>query len=265
MNTSDTVIETRSLTTGYVTGRDRREVTSGLSAALMSGRMVSLLGTNGSGKSTLLRTLSGIQPALSGEVLISGKPIGEYKSRELAHTLSMVLTERPQLEDMNVEALVGLGRAPYTDFWGRMRAEDRKAVSEAIDMTGIGELSHRQVQTLSDGERQKVMIAKALAQQTPVIFLDEPTAFLDYPSKVEVMMLLRRIAHDMDKTIFMSTHDLDMALQISDVLWLIDRKFGVQIGTHSALTENGMLERYFARPDIRFDSTDGLFKLILSD
>lgn len=263
MNTSGIVIETRSLTTGYGSGRERCVVTSGLSATLQAGSMVSLLGTNGSGKSTLLRTMSGIQPALSGEVLIMGRAIGEYTSRELAHTLSMVLTERPRLEDMDVEALVGLGRAPYTDFWGRLRADDRAAVADAIEMTGIGDLSRRKVETLSDGERQKVMIAKALAQHTPVIFLDEPTAFLDYPSKVEVMMLLRRIAHERGKTIFMSTHDLDMALQISDVLWLIDRNIGVHIGTHAALTDNGMLERYFSRPDIRFDYSDGLFKLLL--
>ena len=175
--------------------------------------------------------------------------------------MSVVLTEKPMLENMDAEALVALGRTPYTGFWGRLDDSDHKAVEEAIRLTGIEGLRHRQVQTLSDGERQKVMIAKAFAQETPIIFLDEPTAFLDYPSKVEIMLLLYSLAHRLDKTIFMSTHDLDLALQLSDIIWLIDKKLGIKTGTHRQLTDSGDLERYFQRPGIRFDRTDGLFKV----
>lgn len=264
MNTNIPSITTHSLTTGYTTGHGNREVTKGLDATLCRGRLVCLLGPNGAGKSTLLRTLAGFQPPLDGEVLIMGKQPGSYTSRELARMLSVVLTEKPRLENMDVEALVGLGRTPYTDFWGRMDKADHEAVDKAIHLTGIEDLRHRQVQTLSDGERQKAMIAKAFAQETPIIFLDEPTAFLDYPSKVEIMILLRTLAHRLDKTIFMSTHDLDIALQISDDIWLIDKKLGVRTGTHRQLSESGDLERYFSRPGIRFDSSDGLFKIDLT-
>lgn len=255
-------IVTRKLTTGYLAGRKRISVTTNLDSSLYQGRLVSLLGPNGAGKSTLLRTLAGFQPPLEGEVLVRGREPDSYSSKEMARLLSVVLTEKPLLENMDVEALVGLGRTPYTDFWGRLRKEDHEAIDEAIRLTGIENLRNRQVQTLSDGERQKVMIAKAFAQETPIIFLDEPTAFLDYPSKVEIMLLLRTLAHRLNKTIFLSTHDLDIALQISDDIWLIDKKLGVRIGTHRELTDSGDLERYFIRPGINFDRTDGLFKIM---
>ncbi len=256
-------IEVRNLTTGYTVGHEQRIVTENLDATLRSGRLVCLLGPNGAGKSTLLRTLSGFQNPLGGEVLLMGRPLGSYSSREIAGMLSVVLTEKPVLENMDVEALVSLGRTPYTDFWGRLDHTDREAVNEAISIIGIEALRHRSVQSLSDGERQKVMIAKALAQTTPVIFLDEPTAFLDYPSKVEIMLLLHSLAQDLGKTIFMSTHDLDIALQIADDIWLIDKKLGVKIGTHRQLADSGDLERYFLRPGIVFDSHSGLFKISL--
>ena len=261
MDALEPSIITRSLTTGYSTGHGIKAVTTALDSVLYRGRLVCLLGPNGAGKSTLLRTLAGFQAPIEGEVLIMGRPPKAYSSRERARLLSVVLTEKPLLENMDVEALVGLGRTPYTDFWGRLRKEDHAAVDEAIRLTGIEPLRHRKVQTLSDGERQKAMIAKAFAQETPIIFLDEPTAFLDYPSKVEVMLLLSSLAHSLNKTIFMSTHDLDIALQIADDIWLIDKKLGVRTGTHLQLTESGDLERFFSRPGICFDRNDGLFKI----
>ena len=261
MNNSEVIITVAGLTTGYTVGHERRVVTSDLDAELRRGRLVCLLGPNGAGKSTLLRTLAAFQKPLGGEVRLMGRDVSSFSSREMAKLLSVVLTEKPVLENMDVEALVGLGRTPYTDFWGRLGEKDRHAVDEAIRLTGIEELRRRQVQTLSDGERQKVMIAKAFAQETPVIFLDEPTAFLDYPSKVEIMLLLRKLAGERGKTIFMSTHDLDIALQIADDIWLIDKRLGVRTGTHRQLADSGDLERYFSRPGIRFDRRDGLFKI----
>lgn len=153
---------------------------------------------------------------------------------------------------MTVYELVGLGRSPYTGFWGTLNEEDHRIVKESISMVGISQLSKRMIQTLSDGERQKVMIAKALAQQTPVIFLDEPTAFLDYPSKVEMMQLLHRLSRETDKTIFLSTHDLELALQIADTVWLMSKE-GVTIGTPQKLAQDGQLGAFLERKGIRFD------------
>lgn len=247
------------LTTGYRKRNRTRVVTKDLTAALYSGELTSLLGPNGAGKSTLLRTLAGFQAPLAGSVEVGERLLHSLRPRDLARTVSVVLTEKPQLENMDVTTLVGLGRAPYTGFWGNLDERDREAVDHAIKRVGIEDLRDRDVQSLSDGERQKVMIAKALAQETPVIFLDEPTAFLDYPSKVEIMLLLARLAQSEQKTIFMSTHDLDIALQLSQRIWLIDKKQGVTIGTHLELTASGALERYFLRPGISFDRTTGRF------
>lgn len=257
-------IKVENLTTGYRNSKGEKCVTNSLCASLYSGELTCLLGPNGAGKSTLLRTLAGFQKSLSGSITVSGKPLADYTGRDLARTISVVLTEKPLLENMDVETLVGLGRAPYTGFWGRFSPADREAIDRAIALAGIEPLRHRMVQSLSDGERQKTMIAKAFAQETPVIFLDEPTAFLDYPSKVEIMLLLYSLAHKMNKTIFMSTHDLDMAMQLSDRIWLMDKKLGVRTGTHAELTESGDIEQYFLRPGIKFDKKDGLFKIDLA-
>ncbi len=217
------------LTTGYRRGGKEKRVGKDINAALYSGELTALLGRNGAGKSTLMRTLAGFQPPLEGRVEIGGRALTDFKGRELARTVSVVLTEKPTLENMDAEALVGLGRAPYTGFWGGMGPDDREAVDRAIRLVGIEDLRKREVQSLSDGERQKVMIAKALAQDTPVIFLDEPTAFLDYPSKVELMKLLGELAKSEDKTVFVSTHDLEIALRLSDRFWILDKEKGLTV------------------------------------
>ena len=175
--------------------------------------------------------------------------------------IGVVLTERLTVNNMSVNELVGMGRSPYTGFWGRMSDYDRMVVREAISLVGIEPLRGRMVQTLSDGERQKVMIAKALAQETPVIFLDEPTAFLDYPSKVEIMQLLQTLSRERDKTVFLSTHDLELALQIADKVWLLDKPHGVTIGTPEDLALKGEMTKYFHREGVSFDIESGLFKI----
>lgn len=256
-----TEIYVKDLTTGYRNSKGEREVTQKLTARLYPGELTCLLGPNGAGKSTLLRTLAGFQKPLGGTVEINGKDVGVFSGKELSQTVSVVLTEKPLLENMDVETLVGFGRAPYTGFWGVFSEGDQEAVNNALSLIGIEDLRGRMVQSLSDGERQKVMIAKAIAQETPVILLDEPTAFLDYPSKVEIMLLLYSLAHNMDKTIFLSTHDLDMALQLTDRIWLMDKKLGVKTGTHQELTASGDLARYFTRPGIEFDRSTGLFRI----
>lgn len=180
------------------------------------GRLTALIGRNGIGKSTLLKTLALFLAPLSGRLLLMNRPASDYTDQERARLISVVLTGRPQVQNMTVGELVALGRSPYTDFWGRLRRRDQQVVEDAIRSVGIEGLQDRMTHTLSDGEFQKVMIAKALAQQTPVILLDEPTAFLDYPSKVEVFKLLNRLAHEQQKTIILSTHDLELAIRLSD-------------------------------------------------
>lgn len=258
---AEATIRTVGLSTGYRDKHGDSVISNSLDERLYPGELTCLLGPNGAGKSTLLRTLAGFQKPLKGTVEIMGKDITRYSDRNLARTVSVVLTEKPMLENMDVETLVSMGRAPYTGFWGRLNEMDYKAVESAISLTGIDALRHRMVHTLSDGERQKVMIAKAFAQETPVIFLDEPTAFLDFPSKVDIMQLLFSLSRKLDKTIFLSTHDLDLALQLADKVWLIDKKIGISAGVPEDLSLSGKLSEYFVRPGVYFDSFDGLFKI----
>jgi iron complex transport system ATP-binding protein len=268
-------IQLRNLSIGYQTRHGVKMVAEGISGSILSGQLTCLLGSNGVGKSTLLRTLSAFQPKTGGEVLFRGvrseesgvrnddqevREISTLSDKELSRMIGVVLTEKPDVRNMAVRELVSLGRSPYTGFWGRYSKDDLRVVDESIALVGIEALSLRMVHTLSDGERQKVMIAKALAQQTPVIFLDEPTAFLDYPSKVEMLQLLRRISREAEKTIFLSTHDVELALQLADTIWLMTKsrgvrneEGGVKIGSPKDLAESGELSRFIERKDIVFD------------
>lgn len=254
-------IHIENLSIGYPGKSDVKVVADGICAGINSGELTCLLGANGVGKSTLLRTLSAFQPKLGGEIRIHGKEIESYTDKQLSRVISVVLTEKCDIRNMSVTELIGLGRSPYTGFWGTLTKEDRQVVERAVALVGIPHLAHRMVHTLSDGERQKVMIAKALAQETPVIYLDEPTAFLDFPSKVEMMQLLHHLSRQTDKTIFLSTHDLELALQIADKIWLMDKANGVTIGTPEDLALNGSLSSFFARKGIVFDLETGLFRV----
>lgn len=246
-------IQLKNLGIGYPTKHGVRTVAEGIDGTIRSGELTCLLGANGVGKSTLLRTLSAFQPKIKGNVFIEGREISDYSDKKLSKLIGVVLTEKPDVRNMRVRELVSLGRSPYTGFWGTYSKEDLRIVDEAISLVGIDSLSGRMVHTLSDGERQKVMIAKALAQQTPVIYLDEPTAFLDYPSKVEVLQLLRRISKEAEKTIFLSTHDVELALQLADTIWLMTREGGMTIGTPLQLAQQGALGRFIEREGITFD------------
>ena len=250
-----------SLSIGYPDKFGTKIVADGICADIRGGELTCLLGANGVGKSTLLRTLSAFQPKLGGNIYIDGREIGDYTDKQLSRLISVVLTEKCDIRNMAVSELVGLGRSPYTGFWGTLSAEDREIVRQSLELVGISPLAGRMVHTLSDGERQKVMIAKALAQQTPVIILDEPTAFLDFPSKVEMMQLLHRLSRQTGKTIFLSTHDLELALQIADKVWLMDRQSGVTVGTPEDLSLDGSLGSFFARKGIVFDLETGLFRV----
>jgi iron complex transport system ATP-binding protein len=202
--------------------------------------------------------LSAFQPSLHGDILLSANtpsptPVNQLTDKQLSKLIGVVLTEKPDVRNMTIEELVSMGRSPYTGFWGSLSKDDWCIVDEAIGLVGIESLRGRYVHTLSDGERQKVMIAKALAQQTPVIYLDEPTAFLDFPSKVEVMQLLHRLAHEQQKTIFLSTHDVELSLQIADCIWLMEPGI-LSIGTPRQLADEGALGRFIAHKGILFDA-----------
>jgi iron complex transport system ATP-binding protein len=254
-------IDIKNLSIGYSVKKNTRTVAKDITSAVFSGELTCLLGANGIGKSTLLRTLSAFQPKLAGDIVIQGREIEKYSEKELATVISIVLTEKPDIRNMTVYELISLGRTPYTGFWGTLDEEDKKTVENALAWVKIGNLSHREVYTLSDGERQKVMIAKALAQETPVMLLDEPTAFLDFPSKVEIMQLLHVLSRRANKTIFLSTHDLELALQVADKIWLMDTQAGVRTGTPEDLALDGSLSNFFARKGIIFDCETGLFRI----
>lgn len=250
-------IQLSDVTTGY----RGKPVTKNINAFLQAGELTCLLGPNGAGKSTLLKTLSAFIPPLSGEIAIDGVNIKRISASMLARNIAVVLTRRPSIMNMTVEELVAIGRSPYTSFFGGLRDGDRKVVDKSIRLVGIDDLRSRNVNTLSDGERQKAFIAKALAQQTQIVFLDEPTAFLDYPSKVDIMKLLYTIAREENKTVFMSTHDLELALQIADKIWLLDKERGLEIGIPEDLAYRGLLGDYFQRGGLKFNYTTGLFEI----
>ena len=256
----DNELTLQHLTVGY----GERVVLSDINQSLGAGRLVSLLGANGAGKSTILRTLSGFQPPLGGQVLLGGRDIHSLSPSQRARAISVVLTERVEVPYMKVTDLVGMGRSPYTGFFGALSAQDKAIVDEAIGMVGIERLAHRTIDTLSDGERQKALLAKALAQQTPVILLDEPTAFLDFHAKVATLRLMLSLAHTLGKTILMSTHDVEMALQLSDELWIVaDGR--IESGTPDALTRNGILEGFLSAEGITFDPSERTLRVAPSD
>lgn len=254
-------IRLQHLCIGYNTKKNQRIVADNINASIFSGELTCLLGANGIGKSTLLRTLSGFLPELSGSISLEGKEIKDYNASELSRLVSVVLTDKLDIKNMTSRELIGLGRSPYTGFWGNLSQADSKIVDDAIKLVNIENLADRMVHTLSDGERQKVMITKALVQETPIILLDEPTAFLDFPSKVEIMQLLHQLSRKTNKTIFMSTHDLELALQIADKIWLMDKHKDIQIGTPEDLALNDILGNFFARKGITFDKDTGLFRV----
>ena len=215
------MIRLENLSVGYKVGGHERILISRLNMSISTGEVPALLGANCRGQSTLLRTISALQSPLDGRVLIDGKDVAACSTAELARLLTIVTGHSDGAGAFTVEELVRLGRQPYTGFFGRLSDRDRAIVAEAMAMVGVSHLASRHVATLSDGERQKAMIAKAIAQQTPVIILDEPTAFLDVANRLELLMLLRDISHSQHKAVLMSIHDVSSVMPIADQLWLV--------------------------------------------
>ncbi len=249
------MLSTKDLSVGYRNGNRINEVLEHLNVSLYAGELVCLLGANGIGKSTLLRTISGVQPPLKGIIEINGRDLTSYSSKELSKLIGIVYTDRTLAGALTVEELVSLGRQPYTGFFGRLDSDDYKIVNDAIEAVGMSHKSHDYVATLSDGERQKAMIARALAQETPIIILDEPTAFLDVASRIETMQLLRQLAQSQQKAVLLSTHDVGLSLPLTDRLWLVTSGATVIEGSMQQFIENGALNDLFPNRNVVFDTT----------
>jgi iron complex transport system ATP-binding protein len=252
------VIETRKLSIGYA---KNAALNKAIDLQLFAGELTALLGPNGAGKSTLLKTLCGFQPATGGMILLSNRLLSDYSQRELSRTIGVVLTEKTNAGGISVKEMVSLGRQPYTGFFGRLSTEDMKIVETSIEAVGITHKSDNYVSELSDGERQKVMIAKVLAQQCPIIILDEPTAFLDITSKIETMLLLKKLVSEQKKTILLSTHDLEITLQMSDKLLLMKQNEPIISGTPETLISDGTISTFFSNEKVQFNAETGKFKV----
>lgn len=247
---------------GYAATKQHPKPIAGpLALALHPGELVCLLGPNGAGKSTLMRTLAGLQPPLAGRLEVGGTPLASLGAGARARQLSIVLTDRLEASNLTVRELVRLGRHPHTGWLGGLSAHDEAQVQAALVATGTEAFAQRPVGELSDGERQKVLLARALAQDTPLVLLDEPTAHLDLPNRVSLLRLLHRLARDTGKAILLSTHELDLALQAADRIWLLPADGRLHAGTPEDLVLSGTFAAAFAREGLAFDPTTGTFRL----
>lgn len=249
------MIRLERLTLGY----GGRTLLDGVSAAIPAGTLTALLGRNGTGKSTLLRALAGLGERRSGRVLLDGADLGDLAPQQLARTAAFVATERVHIPNLRCRDVVALGRAPYTNWIGRMQAGDADAVERSLAQVGMEAYADRTMDTMSDGECQRVMIARALAQQTPIILLDEPTSFLDLPNRYVLCSLLARLAHEEGKCILFSTHELDIALSLADGIALIDPPQLHHLPT-AEMARSGHIERLFSNDGVRFDAATGTIK-----
>lgn len=244
---------THDLAVGYRNGKNEVTLLKDLNLSLEKGKLVALLGQNGAGKSTLLRALTCDERPLAGTIEVNGRNLLEMSQKDRSRLIGLVSTERIQAGALTVTELVGLGRQPHTGFLGRLDDEDRAIVRQAMEDSGIIGKAGEYVASLSDGERQKAMIAKALAQQTPIIILDEPTAFLDVASRIETMRLLQTLAHDRGKAVLLSSHDISQSLMLADELWLITTDRQVITGNTRQLVADGAMDHLFDNRSIHFN------------
>ena len=252
----------KNLTIGYGSHAVQRDLT----LQIRRGEMVCVLGKNGCGKSTLLRTLAGLQPALSGACIMpDGTNIISLNERERAQQVAIVLTERLSADNTTVNDVVAMGRYPYSGWLGALHDNDRQIIDDALHATEIYHKKDTFFNQLSDGEKQRVLISKALAQQTPYIFLDEPTAHLDLPNRIKTLLLLRHLAHHEHKAIVISTHELDLALQTADTIWLMTPGEGITVGTPKNLVGNGDFQHAFADTHFSFSTTDGHLRIQIKE
>ena len=245
------MIQLKDLTLGY----GRRILLDNVSARIPEGQLVALLGRNGTGKSTLLRAMMGLEKPQSGEIILQEKNVASLKPERLARNISFVTTDKVRIANLRCEDVVALGRAPYTNWLRQLQGEDLKRVDNAMRLVGMSGYADKTMDKMSDGECQRIMIARALAQDTPVILLDEPTAFLDLPNRYELCLLLKKLAQEEGKCILFSTHDLDIALSLCDSIMLIDNPYMYTLPTSEMIT-SGHIERLFRNESVTFDAQE---------
>lgn len=246
------ILQTTNLSIGYFWKHEKNVIAKGIDIALKSGKLISLIGVNGIGKSTLLRTIAGIQKPLDGDIALKGKNINRYNAMELSKQLSLVLTEKLPPSNLSVFELIALGRQPYTNWLGTMTREDLEIVNNAIKITNCGLLSDKKHYEISDGQLQKVLVARALAQDTPLIVLDEPGTHLDLENKISLFQILKKLADQSGKCILFSTHDIEMAIQLSDEM-IVMQPGSIQQGTPDVLIANNTFDTLFPNENISFD------------
>ena len=253
------VMTTDRLSIGYASGKRKTILARNLDLCIDTSSVICLLGQNGIGKSTLLRTLSKMQPALEGDILLDGESIYSIARNELAKKIGLVLTERIPESNLTVYEMVALGRQPYTNWIGKMVDEDKKLVIQALKGAQLEELSDMRCDELSDGQLQRAMICRAIAQDTKLILLDEPTAHLDIQHKIETFQLLKKLAVELGRSILISTHEVQLATQMADVLWLMNAD-GIISGSPEDLIREGRINELFDRNTIHFDKETRQFR-----
>lgn len=254
------ILKTDSLEIGYKKKKDQIAIVSGINIEVKKGELVAIIGENGSGKSTLLKTLSGIIQPLQGQYFISGNNIENFDSEEFSKHISLVLTEQTVSRNLEVAELIALGRQPYTNWIGKLTKEDLLHIMKAINLVGLREIKNKKCYELSDGQFQKVLIARALSQDTPLVILDEPTTHLDLYHKAYVLNLLKKLTRETNKAILFATHEINMALQLCDKLLILKNGKSV-FGSPSELIEKDALNRLFPESLIYFDKASSSFKV----
>jgi iron complex transport system ATP-binding protein len=256
----NSILKTNNLSVGYRTKSEVIRIAKNIDLNIAEGELVGLIGVNGVGKSTLLRSLSGVQPALEGEIQIMDKSLKEISPELLAQTISVVLTEQPISKNLSVSELIALGRQPYTNWIGTLSRNDKDKIQSALELVNIESLKHKRCFELSDGQLQKVLIGRALAQDTPLIILDEPTTHLDMYHQAYVLKLLKRLTTETNKSILFATHEINLALQLCDKMIVMDKK-NVHIGTPNELIEQQVFSNIFPSDLIYFDKDSLSFKI----
>jgi len=255
------LMETRKLSIGYSLDKGTKVLGKAIDLKLTKGSFIALLGPNGSGKSTLIKTLSGLLKSLAGDVFVDGVNLNDIAKTQRAKKISVVLTDPISTPGLSVYDVVSLGRFPYTNWLGKLTTKDEEIIDNSLQLVDMQSFANRALQTLSDGEKQRVMIAKALAQQSEIVILDEPTAHLDLINRVEIMKLLRKLAHEQNRAILISTHELDLAMQSADMLWLMRADKQISVGAPEDLILNQSMQDVFAQSSVDFDHITGMFKI----
>lgn len=262
MKTDDILLQVHDLTIGYHDPGGDDILSANINFQLRSGELVCLIGPNGAGKSTLLRTLTGLHKRMAGSIFLSKKELHDYSPHQLAQQISVVLTEPIIIHNMTAYEVVALGRHPFTNWLGYLTEDDHQIIQDALDAMDAAALAQRQINQLSDGERQKIMVARALAQEPKIMVLDEPTAFLDFPNRVEILSMLRQLATQHRQAILLSTHDLNLALNIADNILMLDNDGQLFVGAPEDLVLSGKFEQTFVlNQKLQFNPLEGTFSI----